>query len=44
MKNRELLEMDDLGVTDEIREIAYQDQRGKENSFILLGGNVQYLL
>lgn len=30
MKNRELLEMDDLGVTDEIREIAYQDKGEKK--------------
>ena len=33
MKHRELLEMEDLGITDEIRETAYKDQgeeRGEE--------------
>ena len=35
MKHRELLEMEDLGITDEIRETAYKDQgeeRGEEGS------------
>lgn len=44
MKNRELLEMDDLGVTDEIREIAYQDKGEKKTYSYCWGGtsNVYY--
>ena len=36
MKHRELLEMEDLGITDEIRETAYKDQgeeRGEEGNW-----------
>ena len=37
MKHRELLEMEDLGITDEIRETAYKDQgeeRGEEGNWL----------
>ena len=36
MKHRDLLEMDDIGITDEIRETAYKDQgeeRGEEGNW-----------